>query len=79
MKKDKSEKINFICYLIASACFYISGILDIINKDDNWVTGLCLSTTHSNKNNDKKINSFKLQLIHDTISSINVMHCCCYF
>ncbi len=60
MKKDKSEKISFICYLIASVCFYISGILDIINKDDNWVIGLCLgsaflclSTTHLNKNDDK--------------------------
>lgn len=40
----KKEKISFICCLIASLCFYINAILDIINKDDNWVIGLCLGT-----------------------------------
>ena len=31
MKKDKSEKISFICFLVASICFYISGIIGINN------------------------------------------------
>lgn len=60
MKNDKSEKISFICYLVASICFYISGILGIINKEDKWIIGLCLgsaflclSTTYLNKNDDK--------------------------
>lgn len=60
MKKDKSEKISFICFLVSSICFYISGIIGIISKDEsNWVVNLCLgsaflclSTTHLNK--DKK-------------------------
>ena len=56
----KQEKISFICYLIASICFYISAILDIINKEDNWVIGLCLGTaflclssTHLSKDKGK--------------------------
>ena len=37
MKKDKREKISFVCYLVASVCFYISGIIGIFNKDgSNW-------------------------------------------
>lgn len=60
MKKDKIEKISFICFLIASICFYIIGISNIISKDgSSWVVNLCLgsaflclSTTHLNK--DKK-------------------------
>lgn len=61
MKNDKSEKISFICFLIASICFYISGIMEIISKDgSNWIVDLCLgsaflclSTTHLNKDNKK--------------------------
>ncbi|MDE6427252.1 MAG: hypothetical protein K2K89_14110 [Ruminococcus sp.] len=63
MKKNNNEKISFICFLIASVCFYISSIIDIINKDgNNWITNfclgssfLCLSTTHINK--EKKTNN----------------------
>ena len=45
MKKDKSEKISFICFLVASICFYISGIIGIISKDEsNWVVNLCLGS-----------------------------------
>ena len=58
--KMKKEKISFICYLIASICFYISAVLDIINKEDNWVIGLCLGTvflclssTHLSKDKGK--------------------------
>lgn len=61
MKKEKQERIGFICYIIASICFYISAILDIINKDDNWFIGLCLgsaflclSSTQLNKDKNNK-------------------------
>lgn len=57
MKKDKSEKISFICFLVASICFYISSIIGIIIKDgSSWIVNLCLgsaflclSTIHLNK------------------------------
>lgn len=62
MNNDKKEKITFICYLIASICFYISAIIGIFSKtDSNWVvnlclgsTFLCLSTTHLNKDKNDK-------------------------
>ncbi len=64
MKKEQEnnkEKIAFICFLIASICFYITAIISIVSKDgNNWIVNLCLgsaflclSTTHLNKNEDK--------------------------
>lgn len=61
MKKDKSEKISFICFLVASICFYISGIIAIMSKDGSHgvislcfgSAFLCLSTTHLNKYKNK--------------------------
>lgn len=61
MEKDKIERINFVCFLVASVCFYISGIIGIFSKDgSNWVVNLCLgsaflclSTTHLNKEKKK--------------------------
>lgn len=58
----RRDKVSFICYLIASICFYISAIIGIVNKNEsNWVVDLCLgsaflglSSTHKNK--DKKRN-----------------------
>lgn len=59
MKKE--QKIAFICYLVASICFYISAIIEIVSKEDsNWVVNLCLgsaflclSTTQLNQENKK--------------------------
>ena len=58
-QKDKKEKIDFICFLVASMIFYIVSIINFIDK--NTSTGvvllclgsacLCLSSTH--RNNDK--------------------------
>ena len=58
-QKDKKEKIDFICFLVASIIFYIVSIINFIDK--NTSTGvvflclesacLCLSSTH--RNNDK--------------------------
>lgn len=60
-QKDKQEKIDFICFLVASIIFYIVSIINFIDK--NTSTGvvflclclgsacLCLSSTH--RNNDK--------------------------
>lgn len=58
--KNNKDKIAFVCFLIASICFYISAIIGIFSKgESNWVANLCLgsaflclSTTHLNK--DKK-------------------------
>ena len=62
MKKEKREKITFVCFLTASICYYVSAIIGIFSKDNsNWVVNLCLgsaflclSTTHLNKNNKDK-------------------------
>ena len=51
---EKWKKISFVCCLVASVCFYISGIIGLFDKDgSNWVVNLCLgsaflclSTTH---------------------------------
>lgn len=60
MKKDKREKTAFICFLVAAICYYISAIIGIFSKDDNWVVNLCLgsvflciSSTHLYKDKNK--------------------------
>ena len=58
MKKDKREKICFICFLAASICYYIISIVNFIDKNTTAAVRflclgssfLCLSTTHLNKN-----------------------------
>ncbi len=63
MKKDKREKISFICFLAASICYYISAIFCFISETADNSRGvvnlclgsafLCLSTTPLNKKQDK--------------------------
>ncbi len=63
MKKDKREKISFVCFLTASICFYISAIFCFISETTdnsraivNLCLGsafLCLSTTYLHKKEDK--------------------------
>lgn len=60
MKKDKLEKISFICYLAASVCFYISAFFSFISKSTGNSNGvvclclgsafLCLASVNINKN-----------------------------
>ena len=61
--KNNKEKITFICFLIASICFYIVSIMNFIdNNTGTAVTFLCLGSaflclpfTHLNKDkNDKE-------------------------
>lgn len=62
MKNIDKEKVQFYSFLVASVCFYISAIAQMISKDgSNWVVNmclgsafLCLSTTHLNKDKSKK-------------------------
>lgn len=58
MKKDKREKISFICFLAVSICYYTVSIVNFIDKNNTTAliflclgsSFLCLSTTHLNKN-----------------------------
>ena len=58
-QKYKKEKIDFICFLVASIIFYIVSIINFIDKNTSTgVVFLCLgsavlwlSSTH--RNNDK--------------------------
>lgn len=65
MKKEQrnnKEKINFICFLIASIGFYIVSIINFIDKDTSTAvvflclgsSFLCLSSTHWNKDKNNK-------------------------
>ena len=62
MKKDKSERMCFICFLVASICFYIVALMNFIDKDISTAiiflclgsSFLCLSTTHLNRNDKNK-------------------------
>lgn len=62
MKDENKEKIAFICFLIASICFYVSAVIGMISKDgSNWIVNmclgsafLCLSTTHLHKDKNNK-------------------------
>lgn len=61
-QKNNKEKITFICFLIASICFYIVSIMNFI--DNNTSTAviflcigsafLCLSFTHLNESKNNK-------------------------
>lgn len=53
-QKDNKEKINFICFLVASIVFYIVSIINFIDKNTSTAvvflclgsSFLCLSSTH---------------------------------
>ena len=55
---DKKEKVSFICFLIASICFYFVAVVNFMDDQTNTAVTyfclgsafLCLSTTHLNKN-----------------------------
>lgn len=59
--KLHEEKIAGICYLLASACFYLSAVMgffgtDAGNEAVNLCLGsafLCLASTHWSKSRDK--------------------------
>ncbi len=63
MKKEKREKISFVCFLTASICLYISAIFCFISDATDKSTGiinlclgstfLCLASVHINKTKDK--------------------------
>ncbi len=63
MKKDKSDKISFVCFLTASICFYISAVFCFMSETTDNSTGivnlclgsafLCLSSVYINKEKDK--------------------------
>lgn len=65
MKKEKREKISFVCFLTASICYLFISIMNFIDKNNSTaVIFLCLgfsclglSFTHLNK--DKKDESKK--------------------
>ena len=58
MNNDKKEKVSFICFLIASICFYFVAVVNFMDDQTNTAVTyfclgsafLCLSTTHLNKN-----------------------------
>lgn len=62
MKKEKREKISFVCFLTASICFYIISIMNFIGKNTSTAVTflclgasfLCLSFTHFNKDKSNK-------------------------
>ena len=65
MKKEQNskEKITFICFLIASICFYISAAFCFMDEATDSGMGvvnlclgsafLCLSSTHLNKKGEQ--------------------------
>ncbi len=61
-QKDNKEKINFICFLVASIGFYIVSIINFIDKSTSTAvvflclgsSFLCLSSTHRNKDKNNK-------------------------
>lgn len=63
-QKNNKEKITFLCFLVASICFYISAVIGIMSKDESsWVVNLCLgsaflclSTVHWNRDKDNNDN-----------------------
>lgn len=61
---NKNDKICFVCFSIASVCFYIVGITGFLNKNSstgviNLCLGtsfLCLASMHFSKVQDDKKN-----------------------
>lgn len=62
MKKEKKKKINLVCFLTASICYYIISIINFTDGDTGTaITFLCLgsaflclsSTNFSKDKNDK--------------------------
>lgn len=61
-QKNNNERITFICFIVASICFYVISIMNFI--DNNTSTSviflclgssfLCLSSTHLNKDKNNK-------------------------
>lgn len=55
--QNKNDKIAFICFVVASICFFISALIGMISDDgSNWVVNMCLgsaflciSSTYLNK------------------------------
>lgn len=60
--KNKKEKVNFICFIIASICFYFVSIMNFIDKNISTAviflclgsSFLCLASTHLNKDENNK-------------------------
>lgn len=40
MKKEKLNKVSFVCFLTASICFYISAIFSFMNKTTDVIIGV---------------------------------------
>lgn len=57
MDKVKKESVCFLCFLVASICYYIASLINLTNKNTTLAiiflclgsSSLCLSTTHLNK------------------------------
>lgn len=64
MKKEhkiSSERVSFICFLIAAICYYISAAISIAEKNDSVVINiglgsafLCLALSYRSKDKNKK-------------------------
>lgn len=57
MDKVKKERVCFLCFLVASICYYIASLINFTDKNTTLAiiflclgsSFLCLSTTHLNK------------------------------
>lgn len=43
-QQSKSERIAFICFMIAAVCYYINAAISIAEKNDSVVTNICLGS-----------------------------------
>lgn len=60
-QQSKSERIAFICFMIAAICYYISAAISIAEKSDSAAMNICLgsaflciSLSYIGKNKDKE-------------------------